>query len=328
MIKHKYTQNSDDIFLRYLFAGVTEKLDDVMSYYQIESNDVKRKISLPVYLGSTGSERFLQYYFSDKNYKACETEIVEGSFDVIPRGHITLTNSTINSQNNTSFFARADIYEPDENGYILEYDALVSMVPIEATFSLEILCNSQGEQMKIWQSLIKSLYWKRVFNFVFDGVIVPTEITFPDNPERNKTFEWKSGSGMDYMILKVPINVETYLPIVTDKHFKGNRIEVFSTGYKNSGDVDVVETRYTASVQGKISYENSNHNALGNIILTNDNDPEFSMTTTLEDGYFLFTNVPARTGYRLKDKDSNTLQKKIHLIPFQEFKTNIELFLD
>lgn len=328
MIKHKYTQNSDDVFLRYLFAGVTEKLNNIMKFSQIESDDIKKEISVPVYLGATGSERFLQYYFSDKNYEVCEYEFVEGSFDVIPRGHVSLTNSDLNSSNNTSSFARADIYEADENGYILEYDALVAMVPVLATISLEILCNNQVEQMKIWQSLIKSFYWTRNFNFVFDGVIIPTEIMFPDNPERNKTLEWKNNGSMDYLILKTPLSIETYLPIVTDKHFKGNRIEVFSTGYTNSGDTEVAETKYTASIQGQIKYENSNLPYIGNIELTNDNDPDFTMITTLNDGYFLFTNVPARTGYRLKNSNSNTLQKKIHLTPFQEFKTTINLFLD
>jgi hypothetical protein len=327
MIKHKYTQNSDDIFLRHLYAGLTEKLDNVMSYYQIENDETKKRITLPVFLGATGSERYLQYYFSDRNYQICEEVFPEGSFDMIPRGHLTLTNSDLNSQNNTSFYARADIYEADENGYILEYDALVAMVPVQASFSLEVLCNSEGEQMKIWQSLIKSLYWTRSFHFVFDGVIVPTEVAFPDNPERNKNFEWKNGnSSVDYKIIKIPLDVETYLPIVTDKHFKGNRIEIFSTSYENSGDNEIQETQYTASVQGTIKYENTPHNALGTIELTNDNDSDFSYETELEDGSFLFTDVPARTGYRLKDSDGNTLQKKIHLTPFQEFKTTIDLF--
>jgi hypothetical protein len=72
------------------------------------------------------------------------------------------------------------------------------------------------------------------------------------------------------------------------------------------------------------------HPKLGEVTLTNDHDGSSGVTytSTLEDGYYLFTDIPARTGYRLKDENGLTLKKKIHLTPNETKNIDRELFHD
>lgn len=330
MLNYKYKTNSDDIFLRSLYASISEELTNLISYIQIESDTVKNKISVPVFMGATGQERFLQYYFNDKNYVACE-KIVEGSFDVIPRGMIQISNLNINTANNTSPFGLGEVFEIDENGYIKTFWSNITGIPLTGSFNFEILTNSHGEQMKIFQNLIKSLYWKRKFTFMFEGALIPTIVSFPSNIEKNKNFEFKNGAEKDRMILRLGLDIETYLPILTNKKFKGERIDKFLVDYDTDSDsiVDYTQTvQHTGSISGRILIEDESYGVIDSITLTNINDDTFTRTVALNDGYFLFEEVPSRIGYTLKLQDGTVLHKKINVLPKTNLKLDSEIFLD
>lgn len=328
MIKYKYRKNNDDVFLRTVFAGLSEALTNVISYEQIEDDQTKSTIKVPIYLRATGQERFLQFYFNDKNYRVCEDEkTVEGSFDVIPRGVLSLSSGGIISSDKTSSFAQGDIHEVDENGYVKSYTGTIMAVPINVTLSLEILTNNLGEQFKVWQNLIKTLYFSFKFNIFFDGVIIPCEVSFPDNIENNKNFDFKNLDLMDNHIIKLGLDVETSLPVISNKMFKGNRIEKFQVNNIITPDQEQIEIYHSGSIQGRLTEYLTENPILGTIFLRNENDPDFEVEATLNDGYFLFEDIQARTGYKLVDSSGYTIKKKIHIFPGDRIIINEELDL-
>lgn len=329
MIKYKYKKNSDDLFLRTILAGISETLNGIVSFYQIEDDNTKKKIDVPIYIKSTGHERFLQYYFSDKNYQVCEEEmIVEGSFDVIPRGILTIQSSPINSQGKTSNFARGDVFEVDDEGYVRAYNAQIASIPISLTGQLEILTNSESEQMKVWQNTIKSLFFTEKFNVIFDGVIVSSEISFSDNIERNKNIEFRSGEKNDTLIIRISFDVETYLPIITEKMFKGHRIEVFKNTTDIRGEIEKTEVMFQGIIQGRLTDDETGNAIIGSVFLKNENDNSLNKECVLEDGYFLFENVQARTGYKIVDDTGYTIKNKINVLPESIIEIKESIFLD
>lgn len=329
MLKNKYSKNSDDIFLRYLIAGISETLSDVISYDQIESDTVTNTYTVPVMLSGTGQERFLQYYFNDKNYEVCESQI-EGSFDQVPRGVITYNGNSINTNNNTSPYSRGDVFEVDENGKIRMYNSNIQGIPINLTISFEVWTNSVAEQWKIWQSLIKSLYYTKQFKFIFDGCIVPCTIAFPDEIQQEKLIEFKNGADKDKMLLKTSLDIETYLPILTDKRFKGTRIKKFYTRTEvPTEEYETIETYYKGVIKGQLLYDDDLSPLQGTLTLTNANDTDNTNDLTAElddDGYFAFHDVESRTGYILKDGDGVVIKRKIHLLPNETVDIHMELY--
>lgn len=311
-IKYKYQRNSDDIFLRHVFAGLTETLTDRVKYTQVESDDVKRVITVPFYFSTTGQERFLHYYFSGKDYETCE-EYVEGSFDVVPRGVLTLENSGINSGEITSPFSRGIFYEVDDTGAILSYSSYIKSVPLRVNFSLEIRTSTQNENWKLYQSIIKELYFVRRFNFLYNGLVVPAQVSFPDNIENEgKLFKFTYGE-LEKPTQKLSLECETYLPVIDDdaKIFSGNRINVFKHNYIDSNNEDQVENlelELYGRLGGRILYEEGATPYEGTINLIDASNTVIS-SATLEDGYYFFNKISPKIGYRIEDQETSTILK-------------------
>jgi len=327
MDSFKYRKNGDDTYSRSLYASISEIIRDSVSYKQIESDNTVRKITPPVIFSGTGSKNFLQYYFSDRNYTVCEDEIkLEGSYDVIPRVTIKKESIDILSVNTTSPYALGDVIRTEDDGKVKMYKGTIQSIPLKYNLSLEILCNSLSEQDRIWESLTKNLYWQRRGAFLYDGVICSYSIAFPDNTEKNKTYEFRSLDAIENFIIKVNIETECYLPIVNNEVFAGNRIRKFETTFTlDESQTELLETEYTGSIQGRVLYyDGSSYNRT--IKLKNLNTEEQYVETTIgEDGYFLFVDVPSRMGYFITDADNNTLKKSIHLLPNEIKEIDIEL---
>ena len=325
----KYRKNSDEIFLRSLFAGMTETLTNKVSYTQIESDTNKRIIRVPFYLRATGQEGFLHYYFSGKDYETCE-EYVEGSFDVVPRGVLSLDSSGIVSNEITSPHSRGDIFEVDNSGRILQHSAYINGIPLKLNFTLEIRTSTMSELWKIYQSIIKELHFTKKFSFIYSGLIVPARVSFPDSMETDgKMFKFTYGE-MEKPVQRIQLECESYLPVVDDdsKIFSGNRITKFEHSYITDEKIGIEESidyEFYAKIGGRILYENGANPYPNNVTLL-DSDGNIEGTCEINDGYYLFTKVSPKGGYRIIDSISEeTLKKDIVVFPVENKHIDFEV---
>lgn len=327
MERFKYRNNSDNTFSRSLYASISEIIKDSVSYIQIESDDTFKKITPPVIFSGTGGKNFLQYYFSDKNYTVCEDEVkIEGSYDVIPRVVIKKDTLDILSPNTTSPFGIGEIIREDEEGRISKYQGTIQGIPIKYNFSVEILCNSLSEQDKIWESFTKNLYWQRRGAFLYDGVICSYNIAFPDNTEKNKTYEFRSLDVIENFIIKCSVETECYLPIVNNEVFAGTIIRKFETTFSTKdAESELLETEYTGSIQGRILYLDGTPYSQTIKLKNLYGSEQYLETAVGEDGYFLFVNVPSKMGYMITDDEDNVLRRAIHLLPDEIKDVYIEI---
>lgn len=324
-INYEYLQNSTDIFLRSLFAGVTQTLTNKTKYIQIESDTVKREIEVPFYLRATGQERFLQYHFSGEDQELCE-DMIEGSFDVIPRGVLNIEGFPIRTNEITSRFSRAEFFVTDEEGVYNTYSAHVSSIPFAVSCSLTIHTDTQNEMFKIVESLIGSLYWTIKFDIIYKGFIIPALILFPDDMSAEKRLEFSYGDGsMDKPSLTLNLEVQTYLPTFSDKTRTSisRRITKFITNYDVNGEAEVVTLEKDCILSGRITHKANSNPYSGSIGLYN-NKNEFIEDTTLEDGYYEFINLQARRGYKIKSGDV-VIQKNINLYPSEDKSFDFEV---
>ena len=325
---YKYKHNGSDTYSRSLYASISEIIKDSISYTQIEDNNTRKKIIPPVIFSGTGSKSFLQYYFSDNNYTVCEEDVkIEGSYDVIPRVTIKKEGLNILSNNVTSPYGFGELFKVDDDGNLKMYSGTIQGIPLKTDFALEILCNSLSEQDKIWENLVRGLYWQRRGAFIYDGVLCTLSIAFPDNTEKNKLFEFRSLDATENFIIKCNIEVECYLPIVTNLSFSGNKIRKFITTIRpDEVEEDVTELEYTTTLTGLVTNLSDDSPYLGDLILKNLNGSEhFIMQTKSDDGYFHWENIPSKMGYMITDLDGNIFKKGIHLLPNENRSILIEL---
>lgn len=325
-INQEYVQNSDEIFIRALFASVTQTLTNTVSYFQIENDTTKREIKVPFYLRATGQERFLQYYFSGADQELCE-KFIEGSIDIIPRGIINIDGFPIRTNELTSRFSRAEFFKVDEDGVYNTYSAQISSIPFSSSFTLTILTDTQNEAFKITQSLINQLYFTKKFTFIYEGFIVPAVILFPDDIALEKRIEFSYGDGsMDKPTLTLNLEVQTFLPTFADKTKTSiaRRITKFITSYNIDDQTEVLELEKDCILSGRITYKANTAPMIGTVSLYN-NKNEFVESTTLEDGYYQFINLTARRGYKIKSEDNTVLQKNINLYPSDDRSFDFEI---
>lgn len=327
-LNFKYKKNSDDIFLRSVFAGLTETLTNVTKYTQIEDDNTKKIIRVPFYLSATGQERFLFYYFSGKNYETCE-EYIEGSYDIVPRGVLTLDGFSISSAEITSPHSRAEFFEVNKDGRVLTYSAKINSIPLNLTFTLDIMSSTENERMKISQSLIEELYFVRKFHFYYGGLVVPAQLSLPDEGGyEGKNFTYTYGE-VENPRQKLTINCETYLPKKQEKTkmFKGSRIRKFIHTYdSNDTTSETIHTEMYGRMGGRILYNTTLDPYNKDLNLINAED-EIIASALIDDGYYFFNKISPNTGYRIEDVDGRILKENIAVYPSDNKELDFEIDL-
>ena len=228
---HKY--NTDDVLLRAVIVGLINSLNYQVYYENIISDTETQTVRVPFFYAFSGDERFMQDYFS--NWSDCAPTFIEGNYDPIPRGSLTLGNVNIQSSNQTSRFVRG-YYVKEEKGELLRYNSYLNSIPISMTFNVKILVDTTIDSFKINQEIMRVFYKTLVFRVNFGGVVVPSQAGFPESYVSDKLFEYTYGEN-NRITLSFDLEVETYYPIFDKKQemFAGSRIEKLSYGVTATG---------------------------------------------------------------------------------------------
>jgi hypothetical protein len=178
---------------------------------------------VPFYYNFGGDERFLQDYFLQWN--ECVTpQMVDGNVDPIPRGIVTLTSSTINTNMLTNRFIRGN-YVKQVGNEVLTYNAFLNPIPLSMNFDVKIVADTSLDAFKIQQAVLETFYKTQVFSVEFRGFRIPCQAGFPEDQGIEKTFEFTYQSETE-IAFNIPIELETYYPVTdpTTERFGGNRM--------------------------------------------------------------------------------------------------------
>jgi hypothetical protein len=215
--------NTDNVHARAVIVGLVNLLNSKVQYENIFSNTEILPVTVPFYYNFGGDERFLQDYFLHWN-ECVIPQMVDGNVDQIPRGIVTLTASTINTNMLTNRFVRGN-YVKQVGNEVLTYNSFINSIPLTMDFTVEITADSSLDAFKIQQSVLETFYKTQVFSVEFRGFRVPCQVGFPEDQGIEKTFEFTYQD--DTKIgFNVPLQLETYYPVTdpTTERFSGNRM--------------------------------------------------------------------------------------------------------
>lgn len=218
---HKY--NTDNVHARAVIVGLVNLLNSKVQYENIYSDTEVREVVVPFYYNFGGDERFLQDYFTDWN--ECVTpQMVDGNVDPIPRGIVTLTSSTINTNQLTNRFVRGNFVKQVGNE-VLTYNAFLNSIPITMNFEVQIVADTSLDAFKIQQAMLETFYKTQVFSVEFRGFRVPCQVGFPEDQGIEKTFEFTYQADTEIKF-NSPLQLDTYFPVTdpTTERFGGNRM--------------------------------------------------------------------------------------------------------
>ena len=218
---HKH--NTDDVLLRAVIVGLVNAFNYQIYYENVVSDTERQTVRVPFYYAFSGDERFMQDYFS--NWSDCAPTWLEGNYDPIPRGSITLSGVNIQSANQTSRFVRG-FFTREKDGELLRYNSYLNSIPVSLQFNVKILTDTALDAFKIQQEIFRVLYKTMVFRVNFAGSVIPSQVGLPETYTMEKQFEYTYGE-QNRISLSFDIEVETYFPIFDKKQemFAGSRIE-------------------------------------------------------------------------------------------------------
>lgn len=235
--------NNENIISRAVVAGMLNVLNNTISYNQVWSNDEVEQINVPWFYNQSGDERFMQDFYT--HYAACDfPKPVDGNFDVVPRGMITYTGSSIDAQRITNRFVKGR-YVKEINGQLESYVSFLYSIPLTVKFDCEVWLDNQITALKIEQA-IRELFYKTVTFYVYyKGMRLGCTSGFSEDNMIDKLIKYSFE--VDKRIkLTFNIEVETYQPVFdqttemnANNSIKGFGYRIYQDQQRNDGEITV-----------------------------------------------------------------------------------------
>lgn len=200
--------NKDDVLLRNVIIGVLATLNEKITWYNRISNDERVKISVPFYFSTTGDERFLQDHFMRGLECDGDGNPTDSFYNKIPRGIAQMGGVSIETSELTNQHVRGKYDKEIEDGTMRSYTAEFIPIPLKISFTVEIYVDSNLDQFKAMESIIRNLYKDNVFDIYVGGVRIPGNLIIPDDFDKERTVEFKEGM-MDRKDRKVSFELES-----------------------------------------------------------------------------------------------------------------------
>jgi hypothetical protein len=233
---HKY--NNENILIRAVLAGLLDILNNQIKYEQAWADDDIETVQVPWFYNQSGDERFNQDFYT--HYAECmPPRPVDGNFDVIPRGVITYTGSSIVAQRITSRYVQGR-YVKEVDGQLESYVSYLYSIPLSVRIDCEIWCDRQITALKIEQA-IREVFYKTVTYYVyFRGLRIGSTVGFPEDITLEKNIQY-SFEPNNPIKVNFQLEIETYQPVFdpttemkTTSRIKGFSYNLYPVPEKNN----------------------------------------------------------------------------------------------
>lgn len=243
--------NNEDILIRAVLAGLLDILNNHIEYQQVWGNEDIEIVKVPWFYNQSGDERLMQDFYT--HYAEClPPRPVDGNFDMIPRGIITYTGSTINAQRITSRYVQGR-YVKEVDGKLESYVSFLYSIPLQIRIDCEMWIDRQVTALKIEQELRETFYKNVTYYVYFKGLRIGCTVGFPEDIAIEKNIQYTFE--MDNKIkLTFSLEIESYQPVfdkttemkATTK-IKGFNYDIHPIGIKNDQTQFIITTPKTGA---------------------------------------------------------------------------------
>ena len=237
--------NTDDIFLRNLTIALLDLLNESMTI-TLARNDTFENFSVPFLYNYGTDEGFLKDFYVGLPAD-CTIPVAEGTYDIIPRGIVTLNSFQVKSSDVTSRFVRGQFSEPEkgsqDQNVLTGYSAQLYSLPMSVKFDVKIISDNLNKAFKIAERMMDVNYANRVMYFQYNGVRIPAQFQFPatEAVEKKYTFTYTDNNKLN---VNLSIDVETYFPSFeqSSKRKSTNVMERMNAGITDANGIVITDS--------------------------------------------------------------------------------------
>lgn len=283
--------NFEDVFFRDLTVCVLDTLEGEVKWVnKFSAGD--RVVNVPFYYSLTGDERFVLDSFTDD--VVSNSRYVDLNTDIIPRGHLTMTNYEIRSDE----FANPNVWLKmvvENSSEIKNYLTKLRAIPIVVRYDLSIHLSSEIDTFKCSQAILDTLWLYRFMYFEHNFMNIDAVMMIPDTSTIEIVRE-KNLTSDNTIKLTLSFEVQTYYPsfrkpklpdsfpysIETDYNIKSVNIKL-DILQKSNNEVIYSEYHYaTTSSDGTVVVQlGAGSSVLGNYLNINLNSSGLMINTYL-----------------------------------------------
>lgn len=230
--------NTDDIFLRNLTIALLDLLNGEMEM-TLARGDHNESFKVPFLYNYGTDEGFLKDFYVGLPDN-CKIPVAEGTYDIIPRGIVTLSSFQVKTSDLTNKFMRGSFTEVekgknDEN-QLVGYSAQLFSLPLAVKFDIKVMSDNLNKTFKIAEKMLEINFSNRVVYFQYRGVRIPAQFTFPavETVEKSYKFTFADNNKVN---LNLSLDVETYFPSfeATSKRKASNVMERIDIARRGPG---------------------------------------------------------------------------------------------
>ena len=252
--------NTDDVFFRGIILGLLTKLNEIITYDQVDKDQNVTKIYIPFFYSMVGDEPFLQDFYL--SYENCDGKpaFAEGNYDVVPRGVLEIGATRIDTGSATTKFVRGSYtkeVEKDTGSEMVTYSSYFYPIPLGISVNAKIKADTVLDAFKIQQSVLEIIYKRFMYYFYYKGFRIPVQVSLadavPDKQPNNFQMSYGSQRG-EGITLSFSMELETYLPELdkTTERFWGNLMQ---GGIRTNVEFGVVPKDNSSIIQGLGIYD-------------------------------------------------------------------------
>lgn len=205
---YNQTKNYDNSVLRYVIIALLAELRNKIYIYQHPDNDTTEKVEIPFMYSITGSERFLKDEFL---YDAIDNGKAIGDYEKVPRGVLNIQSIGIDSGSQMNKFTQAKfVHEVD--GILKTFYLRCCFLPLNLSFSCDMVCSSQLEMLKVTETIMSKLYAVNIFYVDLGMMQVQSSYTLPTDYSQERPVEFAMDGQKEYKV-SFNIEVKSFLPV-------------------------------------------------------------------------------------------------------------------
>ena len=224
--------NKDDVTIRNILVGLLATLHDTIYWYNQVGSSVeeKRKVKVPFYFSTTGTERYLQDNFLNNIDFDPENLKAETFYNSIPRGIVDLTGINIEASAIVNKYVRMFHQKQEDDGTLNTYNTEAYWVPIILNVDCKVYTDSILDQLKCTESVIRTFFKNKSYQVDVAYTRIPCLILFPEDYTNERSVEFSFTDKREFTT-NFSLQIKTYMPIFKEESsiFAGTTMEGFET---------------------------------------------------------------------------------------------------
>jgi hypothetical protein len=222
--------NKDDSVIRHIIVGLLADLNNKVFYYIQRDQESRELVKIPFHYAITGSEAFLYDNFLQDPLLDPENNRAMGNYNKLPIGIVNMTSMNVDSASLLNKYVRGTYVKEMPDQTVKSFISQFQMIPVTMNFDCTVKVDSNLDQFKIAEALIKTLYKNNQFNVdagtLQDGTFrLASYYKFPEDQALERPMEFGFTDEKVYTIT-FSIEMLSFIPSFekSDEQYNGNRM--------------------------------------------------------------------------------------------------------